>query len=457
MSLSRGRLKKADKLVEEFASSISTDVRLYKYDIMGSIAHTKMLGRCKIISSTSAKKIIKSLIEIEKEIEIGKFKFRLEDEDIHLNIERRLIEKIGDVGKKIHTSRSRNDQIALDIRMFLRDEIKNICLSIKQVQISIVKIAEKNIDIIMPGYTHLQHAQPILFAHYLMSHFFAFDRDIERFEEVYDRVNIMPLGSCALSGSSFNIDRNYVASLLNFPKISENSIDAVSDRDFVIEFLSAASILMMHFSRLSEELILFSSQEFSFIELDDTFCTSSSIMPQKKNPDIAELVRGTTGLIYGNLISMLTIMKSLPLSYNRDMQLDKENLFNTIDKLKIILPLYAKMIETMEVKKENIKEQLKKGFLTATDIADYLTLKGVPFRTSYKITSEIVRYCINANKTFENLTLEEFKKFSTKFQKDILEVIKFINSVQSKQSFGGTAPSQVKLSITKVKKRLGLL
>ncbi|MFH1612655.1 MAG: argininosuccinate lyase, partial [bacterium] len=386
--------KDVDKLVEEFTASISFDARLYKYDIIGSIAHTKMLAKCKIILQKECNQIIKGLKEIEKEIEKGIFKFSLENEDIHSNIEIKLIEKIGEVGKKLHTARSRNDQVVLDIRLFLKDEIKNIVELIQKIQDTLLSRAQKDINVIMPGYTHLQHAQPISLAHYWLSHITSFERDTERLKEVYKRTNILPLGVCALAGTSFSIDRNFVAKELNFSAISENSLDTVSDRDFMIEFLNTCAIIMMHLSRFSEDLIIWSTIEFNFIELDDSFCTGSSIMPHKKNPDILELIRGKTGRVYGNLISLLTLLKGLPSSYNRDLQEDKIPLFDTIDITKNSLLIYSKIFETMKINSFNMEQMLKKGFSTSSEISDYLTKKGVPFRKSYQICGEIVKYCL---------------------------------------------------------------
>ncbi len=439
-----------DRLVEEFTASISFDKRLYKYDIMGSIAHCKMLGRCGILNKEETKKIVNGLENIEKEIEEGEFEFDTGLEDIHMNIEKRLIDEIGDPGGKLHTGRSRNDQVALDMRLYLRDEIQEIIKGIKELKRSIIRIAKKNVDTIMPGYTHLQRAQPVLVSHHFLAYFEMLDRDEERFKDSLKRINVMPLGSAALAGTSLPIDRDYVASLLNFPKITTNSIDSVSDRDFTIEFCAAASILMMHLSRLSEELILWSSSEFNFIEIGDSFCTGSSIMPQKKNPDVPELVRGKTGKIYGNLFSLLTMMKSLPLAYNRDMQEDKRPLFDTVDTVKASLNIYSRLLKEIKLKKDEMSNAASKGFTTATDMSDYLVKKGLPFRETHKIVGEIVKYCINKNKRFEDLGLKKMKEFSDLFEDDIFRYIKVENSINGKMSKGGTSGKEVLKRIAEI-------
>jgi len=372
--------EKTDKLVEEFNASISFDKRLYKHDIMGSITHARMLAKVGILTKKEVDKIISGLKAIEKEIVAGKFRFTPDLEDIHMAIEKRLIEKIGPVGGKLHTARSRNDQVALDVRLYLRDEIKEIQSLIRDLQKALVNVAKKNLDCIMPGYTHLQRAQPILFSHHLLAYYEMLKRDHERIADCLTRVNVMPLGAGALAGSPYPLDRDFVAKELGFAKPTDNSLDSVSDRDFCIEFCGAASILMMHLSRLSEEFILWSSQEFGFIELSDAFSTGSSIMPQKKNPDVPELVRGKTGRVYGNLLSLLTTMKALPLAYNKDMQEDKEALFDTVDTVKDCLKVFSPMLTTMKINKKKMLNATKQGFLTATDAADYLVKKGVPFQ-----------------------------------------------------------------------------
>ena len=444
--------KETDKLVEEFTASISFDKRLYKYDIEGSIAHCMMLAKCKIIKNGEAEKIIKGLRDIKKEIDVGRFKFDIALEDIHMNIERRLIDKIGTVGGKLHTARSRNDQVALDIRLYLRDEIGEIVSLIRGLKKSIVKKAKGNIDVIMPGYTHLQMAQPVLFSHHLLAYYDMFDRDEERFLDMLKRVNVMPLGSAAMAGTNYPIDRKYVAKLLQFPAVTTNSMDAVGDRDFSIEFLSTSAILMMHLSRFSEELIIWSTSEFGFIELDDSFCTGSSIMPQKKNPDVPELVRGKTGRVYGNLMSLLTTMKSLPLAYNKDMQEDKEPLFDTIDTVKASLSIYSKMIGTIKLNRDRLGEAVFQGFMTATDMADYLVMKGLPFRDAHEVVGKVVSFCIKSHKLLSDLTFHELQKFSKSFKKDIFSFIKTEKSVDRKDVIGGTSKRQVLRRITEIEK-----
>ncbi len=439
------------KKIEEFLESISFDKRLYKYDIQGSIAHAKMLTKCKIITDSEGKRIVKALKEIEKEIKTGKFKFNLSLEDIHTHIEKRLIEKIGDIGAKLHTARSRNDQVSLDMRLFLRDEIKEIAKLIRNLQKSILKVAERNIDAIMPGYTHLQHAQPILFSHWIMTYFFMLDRDWERLLNTFDRVNVSPLGAAALAGTSYPTDREYTARLLDFSKVVQSSMDAVSDRDFIIEFLADASLIMMHLSRLSEELILFSSKEFGFIELADPFTTGSSIMPQKRNPDVCELIRGKTGRVYGNLMSLLTTMKSLPLAYNRDMQEDKIPLFGTVDTLKGSLSLYAKMLDTVKIDKKKMLASLEGDFSMATDLADYLVRKGLPFRKAHQIVSKLVKETIKKKKDLDDLTLKEFKTYSKLFGRDVFDTIKVKAGIAARKSLGGTAKESVKRLIAQGK------
>ena len=443
------KLKKID--TSGFTASISFDRRLALYDITGSIVHCKMLVKCKIISKSEGEKILKGLREIKEEIVKGKFKFLPQDEDIHMAIERRLIEKTGESGGRLHTARSRNDQISLDMRMYLRDEIKKISALIENLQDSIVKSSEKNMGVIMPGFTHLQHAQPVLFSHHLMAYFFMLKRDRERFADCLNRTNVLPLGAGALAGTSFSIDREFIARQLGFSSISENSIDTVSDRDFVIEFLSAGAMLMMHLSRLAEELVIWSSPEFSFIEMDEDFCTGSSIMPQKKNPDVAELIRGKTGRIYGNLQSLLTVMKGLPLSYNRDMQEDKERLFDTVDTLKNVLEVLSPLITSLKLNREKMLSLSKEGYLNATDAADYLVKKGVPFRKAHQLIKDIVLYSMGRGKPLEKLSVKELKVFSPLFSKDFFDVINVKRCVQSRKSQGGTAPEKVKNQIKKSK------
>ncbi|MBT9537351.1 MAG: argininosuccinate lyase, partial [Nitrospirae bacterium] len=390
--------EKTSKTVEYFTESISFDRRLWKYDIEGSIAHAKMLGKQKIISQKDSSAIINGLKNIAGEIETGRFRFAVELEDIHMNIEAALIKNIGDAGKKLHTARSRNDQVALDLRLYLRAETKETIALIKNLQKTLLNAAENNIGIIMPGYTHLQRAQPVLLSHHLLAYVEMLRRDRERFEDSLKRINVLPLGSCALAGTSLPVDRSYAAKLLGFKAIAENSIDAVSDRDFAIEFLTDAGILMMHLSRFAEELILWSTEEFSFIELPDAFTTGSSIMPQKKNPDVAELIRGKSGRIYGNMIALMTVMKGLPLAYNRDMQEDKTPVFDTVDTIKSCLTVLAQMMPQIKFMKERMRDAAGRAYSTATDIAEYLVKKGVPFRQAHEITGKIVRYCIKNKK-----------------------------------------------------------
>jgi argininosuccinate lyase len=446
--------EKTADIVEKYTESISFDKRLWRYDIEGSIAHAKMLAKQGIIPKKDADKIVKGLKEIYKEIESGRFKFREELEDIHMNIESALIKKIGEIGGRLHTARSRNDQVALDIRLYLRAEAREIISLLKGLETVLADMAEKHLGIVMPGYTHLQRAQPVLLSHHLMAYAHMFDRDRARFEDALKRINIMPLGSCALAGTTLPTDRHYVAELLEFDAVSENSMDSVSDRDFSLEFLSCSSILMMHTSRMAEELILWSSEEFSFIELSDAFTTGSSIMPQKKNPDVAELMRGKTGRVYGNLVSLLATMKGLPLTYNRDMQEDKEPVFDTVDTVKLTLNALFQMLPKIKFNERRLKDTADAAFSTATDIAEYLARKGIPFRTAHEITGKIVRYCIDNNKRLSDLSITEYKSFSDVIGNDIYKFIGTLESVNAKKSYGGTSPEMVKEQIKKFRKRL---
>jgi len=441
--------------MEEFISSLSFDKKLLKHDLLGSIAHTQMLGKCKIITKVEEDKIVEGLKQILKEVQENKLEIASgEAEDIHSWVENKLKEKIGAIAGKLHIARSRNDQIALDERMYLKEEVLKIQDLIKNLQKSLMLTAQKNLGVIMPGYTHLQHAQPILFSHHLMAYFYMFERDKGRMQDLNKRVDVLPLGSAALAGTSFPIDREFVASQLGFSGISENSLDAVSDRDFILEFLSASAILMMHLSRLSEEIILWSSKEFNFIELDDSFCTGSSIMPQKKNPDAAELIRGKTGRVYGNLINLLTMMKALPLAYNHDMQEDKEPLFDTVSTLETSLFLMSKMIETMKINKEKMEKSTKGDFSTATELADYLVKKGLTFREAHKLVGGMVIYCLENKKNLEDLTLSELKSFHKNFNEKALEILKPQSAINAKDSMGGTSLKRVKESIQKAKQIL---
>ncbi len=444
--------ERTERIVEEFTSSIPFDVRLWMYDIEGSVAHSRMLAKQKIISQKDARLIIKGLNEIKREIKRGGFKFLDSLEDVHMNIEHALIKKIGPAGGRLHTARSRNDQIALDLRLYLRDEIGEIIRLIRSFQDVIVSISKKYVDIIMPGYTHLQRAQPVLLSHYLLSYFDMFERDRERLEDCLKRVNVLPLGSAALAGTSLPIDREYVAKLLGFPATSKNSIDAVSDRDFVMEFLSVSAILMVHLSRLAEEFIIWNTAEFGFIELPDAFSTGSSIMPQKKNPDVLELIRAKSGRVFGDLISILTVMKGLPLAYNRDMQEDKEPLFDAVDTVKGCLLILIKMIPGVKFNKDAMERAAEGGFSTATDFAEYLVKKRVPFREAHRITGEIVRYCIKKKKSLIDLDIEELRKFSKLIGDDVFSFLTVEGSVNSRSSIGGTSKRDVLRRITEIKK-----
>lgn len=450
-----GRFReRTSKTVEAFTESISFDKRLWKYDIEGSLAHVRMLGRQGIISKGDSEKIINGLEEIAVEIGSGRFRFSEGLEDIHMNIEAALIKKAGDAGKKLHTARSRNDQAALDLRLYLRDEISRITALLREFQKNFVSCAERHIGYIMPGYTHMQRAQPVLLSHYLLAYAEMFERDAGRFGDSLKRVNVLPLGSCALAGTSLPIDREYVAELLGFSRVANNSIDAVSDRDFAIEFLSDASITMMHLSRLSEELVLWSTEEFSFIELPDGYTTGSSIMPQKKNPDVAELIRGKTGRVYGGLISLLTIMKGLPLAYNRDMQEDKIPVFDAVDTLKACLAVAAEMVSQIKFRKQRMSDTASEAFSTATDIAEYLVRKGLPFREAHEVTGRIVRHCIDSNKGLIDLQIMDLKGFSQVIQKDIYKYLTAEGSVMAKKSGGGTSRSEVEKQIRRLKKTI---
>lgn len=440
-----------DKFVEEFTASIEFDQRLYRYDIQGSKAHAEMLGRQEIIGTDEAKQIITGLDEILQDIDAGKVEFTVALEDIHMNIEARLIERIGAVGGKLHTGRSRNDQVAVDIRLYLRDEIDTILGYLNKLDAALVKQAEENLDVIMPGYTHLQTAQPVLYSHHMLAYREMIARDYSRLQDLRTRFNVMPLGAGALAGTTFPIDREWVAELLGFDGVTRNSLDSVSDRDFAIEFCSFASILMMHLSRLSEELILWSSADFNFIELTDAFCTGSSIMPQKKNPDVPELVRGKTGRVYGNLMSMLTLMKSLPLAYNKDMQEDKEPLFDTIDTVKGSLKIFADMIAEMAVKADNMRIAAARGFSTATDVADYCVRKGLPFRQAHEVVGKTVRYCVETGKDIPELSLDEFRKFSALIEADIFDYVTLEASVNARKATGGTAREAVERELARLK------
>ncbi|SNX54015.1 argininosuccinate lyase [Thermoanaerobacterium sp. RBIITD] len=434
MKLWGGRFKDSeDKLMEEFNSSISFDIRLLKNDIEGSIAHAKGLNKAGILSNNELNFIIKGLNEILETADINDIP---NDEDVHTYVERLLTEKIGDAGRKLHTGRSRNDQIATDVRLYLRDEIKEIREYLFKL-IDILKgLSQKYEKTIMPGYTHLQRAQPVTFGHHMLAYVEMFNRDLSRLDDMYKRVNVMPLGSGALAGTTYDIDRKFIAELLGFDDITQNSMDGVSDRDFIIEFLSFASIVMMHLSRFCEEIILWSSREFNFIELDDRYSTGSSMMPQKKNPDAAELIRGKTGRVYGDLITILTVMKGLPLAYNKDMQEDKEALFDGIDTLKMCIKVFTGMMETIHVKEDNMEKAAKYGYMNATDFADYLVSKGIPFRKAHEISGKVVLYAIDKNCAIEDLSLEDLKKFSDVVDIDVYNAIELRNTLKKKKTIG---------------------
>ena len=452
MSHIRGRFQKAaDKLVTEYTSSLPFDWRLYKHDIDGSIAHARMLAKQGIISEREAEIIVEGLASIREEIERGKFDFKSELEDIHMAIEARLMEKVGEVGGKLHTARSRNDQVALDLRLFTKEAISETVVRLREFQRALVSLAEANKSVVIPGYTHLQSAQPVLLAHHLLAYFEMLQRDIDRFSDCLKHADVMPLGSGALAGVAYDIDRQFLASELDFSQVSQNSIDAVSDRDFVLEYEAAASVCMMHLSRLAEEIILWSSAEFNFIELDEAYATGSSIMPQKKNPDVAELVRGKTGRIYGRLLALLTTMKALPLAYNRDMQEDKEGFFDTVDTLLSTLEVFSGMLATLQVKAENTGQAVKQGYILATDLADYLVKKGEAFRTAHDIVARLVSHVMKKGKLFNELSLAEYKDFSPLFGEDVYSIT-VESSLASRDVTGGTAPKQVERALAAAKK-----
>lgn len=444
MKLWGGRFtKETDRLVEDFHSSISFDARLYRQDIRGSQAHARMLGKVGVLTPEEAEQIIAALEEILQDIEAGRVEFSPAAEDIHMNIETLLIQRLGDLGRKLHTARSRNDQVALDTRMYLKEEIKEIVGLLRKLQALLLDLAEKHRETIMPGYTHLQRAQPVTLAHHLLAYFFMFQRDVERLKDCYRRTDVMPLGSGALAGTTFPLDREMVARELGFAAISMNSMDAVSDRDFAIEFCAAASLIMMHLSRFCEELILWSSAEFGFVEMDDAYSTGSSIMPQKKNPDVAELIRGKTGRVYGDLMALLTVMKGLPLAYNKDMQEDKERLFDAVDTVKACLTVFTPMLATMRVKEEVMAQAARGGFTNATDLADYLVRRGVPFRRAHEIVGQAVLYCLEKGVSLEELTLEEFRRFAPEIDSDVYRHLAVTECVRARRIPGGPAPEAV--------------
>lgn len=454
MAMWAGRFKKElNKQVNDFNSSLSFDSRMYKEDILGSIAHATMLGKQNIISKEDANLICKTLKEISLDIENEKILFD-DSEDIHMFVEAELTKRIGEVGKRLHTSRSRNDQVALDIRLYLRNEIEEIKGLVKSLMEVIIDLADENKNTIMPGYTHLQRAQPIILANHVLAYAYMLKRDLSRLDDTLDRLNYSPLGSCALAGTTYPIDRKFVADELNFKGIVENSLDGVSDRDFVLDLAYTISMIMMHLSRFSEEIIMWCSWEFKFIELDDAYSTGSSIMPQKKNPDICELIRGKTGRAYGNLNTLLTMLKGLPLAYNKDMQEDKEAIFDSIDNVKMCLSIFAPMLKTMKVNKDNMKKAAAKGFINATDLADYLVKKNMAFRDAYKLSGSLVAYCIDNNKVLEELSLDEFKKYSSLFENDVYDAINLENATFRRTSDGASSIESVEKQIASLRSSL---
>lgn len=443
-----------DAFVEAFTASVSFDKRLYAHDIVGSVAHARMLAKVGVLSDDEFEAIAEGLVAIKAEIERGEFNWSIAREDVHMNIEARLIENIGDVGKKLHTGRSRNDQVATDIRLYLRDEMDAILAELKRLQSALVELAEQETDTIMPGFTHLQTAQPVTFGHHLLAWFENLKRDQGRLSDCARRVNIMPLGAAALAGTSYPIDREYTAKLLNFDAPAENSLDAVSDRDFAIEFVAAAALCMTHLSRFSEELIFWASAQFDFIELGDSFCTGSSIMPQKKNPDVPELIRGKTGRVNGNLISLLTLMKGQPLAYNKDNQEDKEPLFDTVDTLRASLRVFADMVPAITARRDNMREAAQRGFSTATDLADYLVRKGVPFRDAHEVVGKAVRLGVDTEHDLAEMSLQELQGFSEHIEADVFDVLTLEGSVAARDHLGGTAPAQVTAAVARARQWL---
>ncbi len=444
-----------DAFVARFTASVDFDKRLYKHDIQGSIAHATMLARVGVLSEAERDSIIDGLRAIQGEIEAGQFDWRVDLEDVHMNIEARLTERIGITGKKLHTGRSRNDQVATDIRLWLREEIDIIVAELERLQRGLLDQAEQHADVIMPGFTHLQTAQPVTFGHHLLAWFEMLCRDRERLLDCRKRVNRMPLGSAALAGTTYPIDRQLTCELLGFEAVSGNSLDGVSDRDFAIEFCAAASLAMMHLSRFSEELVLWTSAQFNFIELPDRFCTGSSIMPQKKNPDVPELVRGKSGRVYGHLMGLLTLMKSQPLAYNKDNQEDKEPLFDAADTLRDSLRAFADMIPAIQPRVEVMREAARRGFSTATDLADYLVRKGLPFRDCHEIVGHAVKYGVDSGKDLAEMSLEELRRFSDQIEQDVFEVLTLEGSVNARDHIGGTAPAQVRAAVQRGRELLG--
>ena len=445
-----------DALVEAYTASVQFDQRLYRHDITASIAHARMLAHVGVINAADCDAIISGLEKIMIDIERGDFAWAAGFEDVHMNIEARLTERIGDAGKKLHTARSRNDQVATDLRLYLRDEVDTIDDEIARFQMALLDVAEREADTIMPGFTHLQVAQPITFGHHMMAWFEMLKRDRERLRDCRKRINIMPLGSAALAGTSYPIDRAYTAKLLGFDAVCENSLDAVSDRDFVIEFTAAAAVLMMHLSRFSEELILWSSAQFDFVALPDRFCTGSSIMPQKKNPDVAELTRGKAGRVSGHLVALLMLMKGQPLAYNRDNQEDKEPLFDSVDTLKAALRIFGDMTAALETKHDNMRDAALRGFSTATDLVDYLVRKGVAFRDAHEVVGQVVRYGVDTGKDIARMSLDELRRYLSVIGDDVFEVLTLNGSVNARNHIGGTAPQQVREAVQRARRAIGI-
>lgn len=443
-----------DAFVERFTASVGFDQRLYHHDIAGSVAHATMLAEVGVLTDEERDQIITGLAEVRADIERGDFEWSVSLEDVHMNIEARLTDRIGITGKKLHTGRSRNDQVATDIRLYLRDEIDVIAAELRRLREGLLNLAEKEADTIMPGFTHLQTAQPVTFGHHLMAWSEMLERDAERLQDCRKRVNVMPLGAAALAGTTYPIDRSITARLLGFERPTENSLDSVSDRDFAIEFCSFAALLMTHLSRFSEELVLWTSAQFDFIDLPDRFCTGSSIMPQKKNPDVPELVRGKTGRVNGHLISLLTLMKGQPLAYNKDNQEDKEPLFDTVDTVKGCLRAYADMVPAIRARGDNMREAARKGFSTATDLADYLVKKGVPFRDAHEVVGKAVGFGVAEKRDLADMTLAELRQFSDVIEPDVFDVLTLEGSVQARDHLGGTAPDQVRAAVARARARL---
>jgi argininosuccinate lyase len=448
--------EETDKAVEIFTSSIAVDKRLYKHDILGSMAHCRMLAKQGVITADEADTMVKGLEKIRDDIESGRFEYSDKLEDIHMHIESALTRDIGETAKKLHTARSRNDQVALDIRMYMKDVSTAVIAMLTDIMAILVRMAEEHHGVAMAGYTHLQRAQPVLLSHHLMAYYEMFKRDRERFEDGFKRIDVMPLGSAALAGTTYPIDRAYTAELLGFSKVSANSMDSVADRDFIVEFISSASICMMHLSRFSEELIIWSSSEFRFVTISDAFTTGSSIMPQKKNPDIPELVRGKTGRVYGHLMSVLTLMKSLPMTYNRDMQEDKPPLFDTVDTLMSCLDIYCRMLPRITFNRDRLINATETGFINATDLADYLATKGLPFRDAHSVVGKTVAYGLSKGKELQDMTVAELKAFSPLIEDDVFSFLETRNIIDRRISIGGTASGNVKTAIADAKSLLGM-